>query len=204
MKTWTVRDAWDRFLLYVPIAAMAALALGSYWLVRSTPELKPVESARPLRHEPDYFIEGFSIKNFDGTGRIRTQIAGSKARHFPDTLTLEIDEVDIRSFSELGRLTTGAANQAIANQDASQVQLLGNAVVVREEHTVNGLLYPRLEFRGEFLHFFTNEEVVKSHKPIELVRGKDRFTAESLEFDNVDQVLKLQGRVRGTLAPAGS
>jgi lipopolysaccharide export system protein LptC len=44
-------------------------------------------------------------------------------------------------------------------------------------------------------------EQVKSHKPVELLRGNDRFTADSLDFDNVDQVLQLHGRVRGTLVP---
>ncbi len=42
---------------------------------------------------------------------------------------------------------------------------------------------------------------VRPNKPVELLRGSDRFTADSMDFDNVDQVLQLQGRVRGTLVP---
>jgi lipopolysaccharide export system protein LptC len=42
---------------------------------------------------------------------------------------------------------------------------------------------------------------VKSHKPVELTRGTDRFTADSLEYDNLDQVVELRGRVRGVLMP---
>jgi lipopolysaccharide export system protein LptC len=34
-----------------------------------------------------------------------------------------------------------------------------------------------------------------------LTRGKDRFTADTLEFDNVEQVMDLRGRVRGVLVP---
>jgi hypothetical protein len=30
-------DVWDRFLLYFPLVSMGLLALGTYWLVRSTP-----------------------------------------------------------------------------------------------------------------------------------------------------------------------
>jgi lipopolysaccharide export system protein LptC len=58
-----------------------------------------------------------------------------------------------------------------------------------------------MEYRSEFLHAFMTTEKVKSHKPVELVRGNDRFTAESLDFDNVEQVLEMRGRVRGTLVP---
>jgi lipopolysaccharide export system protein LptC len=44
-------------------------------------------------------------------------------------------------------------------------------------------------------------ERIKSHKPVELVRGSDRFTADSLDYDNVERVLELRGRVRATLLP---
>jgi lipopolysaccharide export system protein LptC len=198
---WTAKEAWDRFLLYVPVVVMAALALGSYWLVRTAPEVAVAERVRPVSHEPDYFIEGFSIKNFDGTGRIRTEVAGSKANHFPDTQTLEIDKVHIRALDESGRVTTASALQAISNKDASEVQLIGNAVVVRQAADPADQRTPRLEYRGEFLHLFTDTEVVKSHKPVELLRGRDRFSADQLEFDNVAQVLVLNGRVKGTLVP---
>jgi lipopolysaccharide export system protein LptC len=33
------------------------------------------------------------------------------------------------------------------------------------------------------------------------LRGKDRFMADRMEFDNVEQVLQLSGRVRGTIMP---
>ena len=48
----------------------------------------------------------------------------------------------------------------------------------------------------------SNTERVKSHKPVELIRGNDRFTAENLDYDNIDQVLELRGRVHGVLQPA--
>ncbi len=199
--TWSIKEALDRFLLYVPVVVMAALALGSYWLVRTTPEAAATAPVRPVLHEPDYFIEGFAIKNFDATGRIRTEIVGARAQHYPDTQTLEIDKVHIRSLDDSGRVTTASAQQAVTNKDASEVQLVGDAVVLREAADPGDTRAPRLEYRGEFLHLFTETEVVKSHKPVELRRGDDRFTADTLEFDNVAQVLVLEGRVKGTLVP---
>jgi lipopolysaccharide export system protein LptC len=46
-----------------------------------------------------------------------------------------------------------------------------------------------------------NTERVKSHKPVTLTRGNDRFTADSLDYDNLDRVMLLNGRVRGQLVP---
>ena len=197
-----LREGWDRFLLYLPLACMGVLALGTYWMVRSTPAPEAPAAKQEERHDPDYFMEGFSVKTFDAKGRMRSEVMGEKARHYPDTEWLEIDVIKIRSFDEKGRLTTATANRGLANEDGSEVQLMGNAIVVREGDSPKKKPFtPRMEYRGEFLHAFMDTERVKSHKPVELLRGNDRFTADTLDFDNLEQVMTLQGRVRGTLVP---
>ncbi len=194
-------DAWERFLLYLPLMVMGTLALGTYWLVRSTPVPEAAQAERVRGHEPDYFMQGFSIKTYDASGRMRSEVQGDVARHYPDTQWIEIDSIRIRSFDAQGRLTTASALRGLTTDSGSEVQLIGKAVVVREADKADGKTQPRMEYRGEFLHAFMDTEVVKSHKPVELTRGNDRFTADALEFDNVDQVIQLRGRVRGTLVP---
>ena len=189
-------------MLYLPLALMGVLALGTYWLVRSTPEMNGPTAQRAVGHDPDYFMQGFTVKTFDALGRIRTEVLGDTAHHYPDTHLLEIGNIRIRSYDEQGRVTTATANRGLSNEDASEVQLLGNAVVVREADAASdGKKAPRMEYRGEFLDAFLKTEIVKSHKPVELLRGNDRFTADTLDFDNVDQLLHLKGRVRGVLIP---
>ncbi|QKO23372.1 LPS export ABC transporter periplasmic protein LptC [Rhodoferax sp. BAB1] len=197
-----VRLAWDRLSIYLPIMLMGLLALGTYWLVRSTPLLEPGVTEQPLREDPDYQMERFSIKTFDGNGRLKSEVYGEQARHYPHTDVLEIDRVRIRSFNQRGYLTVATAKRALANNDATEVQLIGDAQVVREA-TVDrsGTPLPRVSFSGEFLHAYLEEERIKSHKPVELVRGSDRITADSLDYSNFDQVMELRGRVRGILLP---
>lgn len=198
-----LRRAWDRLSIYLPILLMGVLALGTYWLVRSTPVFEAPQADKPQRHEPDYFMQKFSVKTFDAAGQLKSEIVGTEARHYPDTDTLEIDQVRIRSFNDKRHLTTATADRALTNSDASEVQLSGHAVVVREAVLdQTGEPIPRMSFRGEFLHVYMDTERVKSHKPVELTRGKDQFTADSMEFDNFDQLMQLRGRVRGTLVPA--
>ena len=198
-----LRSVWERLSLYLPVMLMALLALGTYWLVRSTPPATAPEPPSALKHESDYFMHNFSVKTFDGAGRLKSEVFGTDARHYPDTDTLEIDFVRIRSFNDEGRLTTATANRALTNGDASEVQLMGNALVVRESVLDKaGQTLPRLEFRSEFLHAFMDTERLRSHKPVELMRGRDRFTADTMDFDNLDRVMELKGRVKGTFVPA--
>lgn len=198
-----LRDAWDRSLLYFPLVSMGILALGTYWLVRSTPTNSGAAVERVVRHEPDYFMENFSVRTFDATGRVRTEVVGAKARHYPDTKWLEIDNIRVRSFAEDGKVTTATAQRGLTNEDSSEVQLMGAARVVREaDPAEQPNAAPRMEFRSEFLHAFMHTERVLSHLPVEFLRGGDRFSADRLDFDNVEQVLQLTGRVRATLLPA--
>lgn len=196
-----LRAAWDRASIYLPIILMGVLALGTYWLVRSTPVFTPPQAPRAPSHEPDYFMKKFTVKTFDAAGKLKNEVSGVEAKHFPDTDTLEIEGARIRSFDALGQLTTVTANRALTNADASEVQLMGNALAVRE--AVGGQKpAPRMEFKGEFLHAFMKTEQLKSDKPVVLTRGADRFVADTMEFDNLKQIIELRGRVKGTLAPA--
>ena len=201
---WSLmRGGWERISIYLPIILMALMALGTYWLARNTPVVSLPDAARPARHDPDYYMRNFSVKTFDAGGRLKSEVFGSEARHYPDTDTLEIDKPRIRAYNARGELTVATAVRALTNADGSEVQLVGDAVVTREATKgADGRSTPTLEFRGEFLHAFLNTEQVKSHKPVTLIRDGDKFTADSLSFDNVGRVMELSGRVRGTLVPA--
>ena len=208
--TGLLRAVWERLSLYLPVILMGVLALGTYWLVRSAPVFLAAMPEKAVTHDPDYFMKKFSVKTFDGTGRLKSEVTGAEAWHFPDTDTLEIDQVRIRSFNEAGQLTTATANRALSNADGSEVQLFGNARVVRDAKdgtavgpaaSPAGKAVPRLEFKGEFLHAFMKTEQVKSDKPVQLTRGNDSFVADTLDYDNRARVVQLRGRVKGVLVP---
>ncbi len=198
----TLRWTLDRLTLYLPVLLMGALAMATYWLVRSTPAQSDVVAAAAVQHLPDYFMREFAVKTFDSRGKLKSEVKGRETRHFPDTDTLEIDQVLIHSFDEQGHLTTATARQALTNGDASEVTLLGDARVLRAA-TVSpvGKVQPAMSFQGEQLLALVNTEQVSSKLPVILTRGKDQFTADSMNYDNQQQVIQMQGRVKGVLFP---
>lgn len=199
-----IRRLADQLAIYLPLLLMAALALGSYWLVRNAPVVAMSSADKPLNHEADYFLSKFSVKSFTSQGNLKSELFGGQARHFADTDTIEIDNVRVHNFNLAGRLTTVTrANRAISNGDNSEIQLFGNASSVREAAAdASGVMQPRMEFKGEFLHTFVNEERLKSHLPIVIRRGSSEFNADSLDYDNLTRVINLQGRVKAVLRPS--
>lgn len=209
MKTKPVlalaRRGLDRVTMYLPIILTALLALGTYWLVRNAPKLLESSAPQAPTHEPDYFMRGFVVKSFQPGGELRSELSGKEGRHYPDTDTFEVDHLRMRTLSEAGFLMHASADRGLSNADATEVQLFGNAIVVRDAATgQDGKRVPRLEFRGDFLHAFLDTERVRSHKPVTLIRGSDRFTADALDYDNASGIAHLQGRVRGLLVPSAA
>lgn len=196
---------WDRVSIYLPIVLMGALALSTYWLVRNSPVFARPEAAKAARHDVDYFMRKFTIKSFDEVGILRSEVKGLEGRHYADTDTLEIDQPRIRNISDLGRHVTSTSIRALSNGDGSEVQLFGDARVVREPvRGVDGEVMPRMEFRGDFLHAYVNEERVKSHLPVVLTRGADQFSGDTFAYNNVTGIVELKGRVKGLMVPRAS
>ena len=197
---WTARFL-ELAVSYLPLLLMALLALATWWLVKSTPVFEDGRPPAPPRHEPDYTMTRFMVQRFAPDGSLRGQIEGDVLRHYPDTDTLEIDNVRIRAIAADGQVTRAQARMALANADGSEVQLRGGAHVLRE-----GLAgEPPLEFRGEFLHAFLDTERVESPLPVTVTRGGARVQAEAMEYDHSHRVVQLKGRVTASFpAPARS
>jgi lipopolysaccharide export system protein LptC len=191
---WRVREFLSG---YLPLVLMLLLALATWWLVKNTP--RPEEPRGPVvpRHEPDYTMQRFAVQRFAPDGRLRVRIEGDQLRHYPDTDTVEIDTVRVHAISADGRVTDATARQALANGDASEVQLLGGAHVVSQAGD-----QPPVEFEGEFLHIFLRTERLRSHLPVQMRQGSSVVQAQGMEYDNLTRNVELKGRVQASFAPA--
>ena len=193
----------DQLSTWLPALMMMLFALGTWWLVRSAPKFPTDGAAAVVSKEPDYFMNQFRVRDFDATGRLTSDLIGVEGHHFPATDTLEVKDPHMRSVDDDGRVTVATALRGVSNGDGSEIQLFGNAVIVREAtKRPDGTAVPRMEFRGEYLHAFVNEDRVSSDKPVELLRGADRFVGDQFDYDNRTGVAVLKGRVRGVLQPA--
>ena len=192
---WPLR-LLDLVSAYLPLLMMALLASATWWLVRNAPALDAPLAAAPLRHEADYAMTRFVVQRFDAGGTLRTQIEGERLRHFPDNDTLEVEDARIRAVGSDGLVTTATAKRALANGDGSELQLIGDAHVVRPGV---GSAAP-IEFRSEFLQAFRNVEQVRSHLPVVVTQGQSVVRAGGMEYDNLARVVDLKGRTSASFA----
>jgi lipopolysaccharide export system protein LptC len=194
------RQTWLRWLgqwvsSYLPLLLMALLAAGTWWLVQHTPRAAAPGADVPARHDPDYAMNGFTLQRFGADGRLKVQVQGARLRHYPDDDTLEIDSVTVRALSPDGSVTQATARRALASSDASEVQLIGGAQVVREAASDGS----KVEFESEFLHVFLNVERLSSHLPVRLREGRSELSVGAIDYDNLTRSAKLGAPVRARL-----
>ncbi|HEX5805767.1 MAG TPA: LPS export ABC transporter periplasmic protein LptC [Macromonas sp.] len=190
---------WDRVSLYLPVLAMGVLALLSYWILRTSPLAEAPRPEKPVTHQPDYFMRDFAVRTFTPDGTLDAEIFGKEARHYPDTQTLEVDQARLRSVRAAASPTHGTAQKLSINAANTRYLLQGQVKVTRVGNVSQQL--PEMTFEGEELLIQMDEKTISSTRPVVLTRGNDRFTANTLHYDDQQSVATLQGQVHTTLAP---
>ena len=197
----TIRRALDSLALYLPGLVMAIFALGSWWLVRSLPTLLNDAPTKAVRQEPDYYLYQFSVQSFNSSGRLIKEISGKRAQHFPDSDTLEISDVVLQGVNPNGKRFNARADRALAKGDGSEMTLMGDVLLTQHASSKNNGLSP-IELRSQKLNTMTKEERLFSNVPVEIRRGQDVFTANSMRLNSQTGEYELTGKVRGVIQAA--
>ena len=81
--------------------------------------------------------------------------------------------------------------------------MFGQAVVTREPvaATATQKALPVMRLESDFLQVWPNDERVSTNKPVVMTRGEDRFTGDNMQYTHLDQILQMQGRVKGVIQP---
>jgi lipopolysaccharide export system protein LptC len=192
------RKRLEALLAFLPMILLAILLWGSVWLVRNAPKAVSGAFLAKTSHEPDYFANNFTLKTYSLQGDLKSFLQGTSSVHFPDTLTNLIEQPVVHSISRSGRLTTAVAKRSLSNEDGSEIQLIGQAVVHKQGV---GTKEPAMTLRSEFIHLFANTDTLVTYAPVKIERGDNRFQANGMKADNLNQRFLLQGQVKVLLVP---
>ena len=110
-----------------------------------------------------------------------------------------IEKQRVSSGPRSSRLTKAVAQRSLSNEDGSEIQLMGQAVVHKQGV---GTQEPAMTLRSEFIHLFANTDSLLTYAPVKIERGENRFQANSLKADNFNQRFLLQGQVKVLLVPS--
>lgn len=201
LKTFSWREGLSSSL---PILLMGVLAAGTWWLVRNTPQPDAPRRAEAPKHEVDYEMRQFVARRYAADGAQRAVVEGQVLRHYADDESIEIDAVRARGTDTQGRHIHASAQRGVSDADSTEIQLLGQAHVVRDAANVAAdasaprkAIDGRLELQGEALWFYPDEQRVHSDTPVLMTSEDGQITAGTLDYDARLGVAQMGQGVRG-------
>lgn len=177
-----------------PLGMLLLLAALTFWLSQVIQGKSP---RGPLRHDPDYWVEGLQLRRFDINGKLQHTLVADKLVHYPDDDTTIVSEPHL-TYHRLPSLEI-FARTAYIGRNGKEVDLVDDVKVIR--HGAASDLPPTL-LETRSLKVFPDEEKANTKDPVVLTRGASVMRgATGLETDNSTGITVLHGRVTGTLYP---
>ncbi|AOR68692.1 LPS export ABC transporter periplasmic protein LptC [Burkholderia stabilis] len=186
-----------RWTQLLPLAAVAALAGITWWLLQATLPPPGEGVAQPKRHTPDYFADNFSVTELDQSGTTQYRLTAANLIHYEDTENSDLTDPAMRAFQPGKPVVTTTAKRGTVNGDVSIVDLYDDARILRAA----GGGDPQMQADSQHFRIFVNDDVIQTEKPVKLQRGLSLVNAtDGMKYNNVTRVIELYGNVRGTIA----
>jgi lipopolysaccharide export system protein LptC len=175
----------------LPLVLAALLAGLTYWLDHVVQAGDASQSARS-RHDPDYFVDHFTVRRFGPDGTLQHTITADRMVHFPDNDTTEVTAPHLVYESPQTDIT---ARTAWLDSKGKHVRLNDDVRIARTGSP--GL--PETVITTSELFVTPDDETAHTEAPVIITQGKSVVTGVGLEANNKTEIAVLSGRVHGTI-----
>lgn len=183
----------DRLVTWSPLILLALLATMSFWLDRKVqPQAHAPDGS--TRHDPDFFVEGFSAVKMNPDGTRRYALAAKRMVHFPDDNSTQLELPRLVYFDYLRAPVSIRSDTADAVQGGDDVFFRGNVQIIRSAYADNA----ELGVFTSYLHVIPDKDLAKTDKPVRMVEGNSTASSVGLEFNNVTREIKLLSEVKAS------
>ncbi|MES2105875.1 MAG: LPS export ABC transporter periplasmic protein LptC [Pseudomonadota bacterium] len=194
----------DRFRLWLMVALLAVIALGSFWVLEVMRRNNEEGNSRSApRTAPDYYVENFNFVKLSNDGKTNYHITGKRMTHRPRDDDYEVQQPQINTFDQDKTPVTVIADRAVIEQknaagqlakDSDEVHLFGNVSVERPD----GPTSKRTKLESEYLLLLTDLNIMKTDKPVTLTSARAVIHAIGMEANSTTQEIQLLSKVRAT------
>jgi lipopolysaccharide export system protein LptC len=200
----------ERLRIWLAIALLAMLALGSFWALEVMRRNDEENNAKTsLRNEPDYYVEKFNFVRLPNNGKANYTISGERLTHLPKTDNFEIRQPRINSFDADKPPLNIRADRAIVEQKSSlavparehdQIHLQGQVQVVRPDSAASGYF----ELQSEYLLLLPDDNIIKTDQAITMLTNSSEIHAVGMIANNETQQIQMLSKVRASFGPIKS
>lgn len=182
-----------RGLPLLPLSALAALVILTFWLSRFVQPMN-LKFDGKSRHDPDLVVEQFVAKKMNPGGDVQYVLRADRMMHYPDDDSTVLKSV-LFTANEAGKpplIARAPQGRLLAAND--EILLEGGVVIETE---ASGKL-PALKLRTPKLTILPKKNIARSKDGVLLESATSRINADSFELNSQSRLLVLN-RVKGVL-----
>jgi lipopolysaccharide export system protein LptC len=148
-----------------------------------------------IEAEPDYFIEGLELSNYDKEGSLKQQIDADKATHFPDTdsVLFEKPRVILREGHIPQWGITSSEGELIKGKT---LILIGNVQIVPLQESAG-----EFSFSTESLNINLTQQIADTDSKVIIESDVTKLTASGMNMNMSNQITQFKSEVRGLHDP---
>jgi len=181
----------ERLITWSPLILLALLASLSFWLDRKVQPPARLPQGN-TRHDPDFFIEGFSAVKMNPDGTRRYALAAKRMVHYPDDNSTQLELPRLIYFDYERAPVTIRSETAEVEHGGDDVYFRDDVQIIRSAYGPNA----EIGMFTSFLHVIPDKDLAKTDKPVQLVEGNSTASSVGLEFNNATREIKLLSEVK--------
>lgn len=186
MTTLQNRRTSHRWKLLALMLTAVFFAFGSFWLLQAMQADDPA-SIGDAGNEPDYIVENFSFVRMTPYGQPRYVVSGERLAHHPLTDVSEVSKPVVESMAPGRPRMTMNAERAQIHHKENRVELIDKVDIVRPATPTS----EAMRARTDALTVLTDEEIVKTDRPVQMTLGASSLSGVGLVAENPTQKLHL-------------
>jgi lipopolysaccharide export system protein LptC len=188
----------DRIAAIVSLVLLTGLGLFTFYLSQvAGREQRPRATEPAPSTEPDYFVERLALLTMNEAGEPAFRIEARQLRHYPHDDTAEFEEPVMVSLDPQRPRVTITANSGRLLRGGVEAHLSGDVVVTRAA-TANA---PPIVAETPFAIVLPEQDIVRTDRPVSVLRGGHRLTGEGMELNNRTRQLRVDSKVRAVIEP---
>jgi lipopolysaccharide export system protein LptC len=184
----------DRYLAWVPVLLLAALAGLTYWLDQ---KVRPERGSDvKSQGQPDFVVDDFVATRMALDGTPSYAVRAKRMEHYLEEDSSRLDQPELTHFDPQKAPVSIRADQGLLDKHAENAYFQGHVEVRRQAYADN----PEMALYTSYLHVIPELQIAETDKEVKVVSGKNTVEAVGLEFNNKTHTVNLKSRVKGTYA----
>ena len=176
--------------LWLPLLVLLLLAALSFWIERSVQTIANGNATGET--DPEGIMENFDALRTDPTGRPQYRLSAKKLKHYTGSKRTELESPHFVLLDPNSSEVSAVSQQATVSSDGNEVDLRGEVKILRAA----GAGQSALTIQTARLIVFPERKLLRSPGPVEIQDATLNLRAGAMEYNAVQRLIKLTGRVQ--------